>query len=458
MKRLRIFLAAVAGVEISVAGVLFAWRLNSTLPIPPPVDVYTDAITGGELLAAPRQFPFDGVAKWRTLGEMYMTCGFFAKAEACLQRAVASSPRSAEIALSHGYCLERLGMLDEARDEFRRAAEQGGQHDAETAWYRLGRIYLQLEQPEEAATAFEKAGDDHAAGVYQRARLLIHGNRVAQAQLLLARLAETNPDDLLVWRLRLHLAEATGQTSAASQARDAAERAVVTLQLDDAHAQLASARAAFGFDRKLATALAAKEAGKMTVAAERLMELAAGQTRWWNRYPTFLEQVAETQLEAGNVAAASSFLERQIEQFGIPTARALQLQGAVEFLEGNSERAWQDWRRSESMQPGDIDHVKLARIAEQEGDDASARRHLGLGRQFAAIDAFRNNKLHEARSGLRQALSVEPGLPDAWFYLGETERLLGAQAAAQDAYQRCLKLNPCHGRARVRVELSVDQE
>lgn len=461
MKGLCRFLTAVVGVEFLVAGWLVVWRLNSTLPVPPPVDQYTDAITGRELLAAADRFLFDGAVKWRTLGEMYLASGFFAKSEACLGRAALCAPQSVEIALLHGDCLERLGMLEEAAEEFRRAA--GLERDSAPAWYRLGRIHLQLEKPAEAARAFERAGDDHPASVYQRARLLIGDQHPAEARELLDRLAETNPDDLLVWRRRGEIAAALGEASVAAAARDAAERSVVTLQLDEAHARLAAAREQFGLERLLRQALEENERGRGAVAAQRLMQLTRDELRWWNRYPMLLEQAAELQLQVGEVAGARELLERQIEEFGMPTARALELHGAVEFFEGNSEQAWRDWRRSENMQPAAIDHHKLARIAEQQRDVALARRHQSLEKQLAALVAFRSNRLDEARSGLHEALSIEPKLPDAWFYLGETERALDnhdvdnravdQRARAQVAYERCLALNPCHGRARRRLDL-----
>ena len=44
-----------------------------------------------------------------------------------------------------------------------------------------------------------------------------------------------------------------------------------------------------------------------------------------------------------------------------------------------------------------------------------------------------------------KAVELEPELDHAWFYLGETRRLLGREATAREAYERCLKVNPDHG-------------
>jgi tetratricopeptide (TPR) repeat protein len=429
----RRFSIAMVGVEVLAAGCLFAWRLNSTLPSPPPVDLYVDAITGRELLALPDQFLFDGTAKWRTLGETYMATGFYAKAEACLDRAAECDRHSAEIALSHGYCLERLGMLDEAWNEYRRAAKQGRRELATTAWYRVGRIHLQREQPVEAKEAFEQAGPDHLPSLYQRSRLLVRSGRAAEAEPLLNQLAKGSSDDLLVWQLRAQAARATP-----------------SLQLDEAHLKLSASRAAFGFEREL-TQARLKKAGRNVAAAERLVRLTRDDTHWQNQYLTLLQEAAEAQLEQGNTSGARILLERQIELEELPTARAWELSGAVEFLEKHSDRAWDDWSRAERMRPDAVDHSKLARIALEEGDRPSARRQEGLAHQFAGIESFRSNKLDAARSELRQAVAAGPDLWDAWFYIGECERLLDDRSAAEAAYRRCLALNSTHGRARERL-------
>jgi tetratricopeptide (TPR) repeat protein len=444
----RKLLTALVGLEVVVAAGLIIWRMNSTLPRPPAADIYTDAITGNELLALPDRFLFDSVEKWRTLGESYMSLGFFAKAEACLRRASAGEPRSAPIALSHGYCLERLGLLDEARDAYRRAVEQSRAGTAAEGWYRLGRIHLQKEQAIEAAEAFEMAGDGHLPSVYHRARLLVRGGRAVDAVPLVERLAAGHPDDLLVWQLRAQAAEALGESAAAAEARDSVERAARTLQLDEAHLRLATARETIGIGRELAQASADRNAGRNSAVADRLTRLALGEIRRQNCDQSFVRDAATAQLELGNTAMTRQLMERQIEQEKSPTARAWELLGAVEFFENQSERAWEDWGRAERMQPDGVDHRKLAGVAMQEGKEALARRHLGLAHQYAGLESFRNNRLAEAAEELRQAVSADPGLADAWYYLGESERLRGHRSSAVAALQRCLKLNPVHGRAR----------
>jgi tetratricopeptide (TPR) repeat protein len=449
---LRKFLTVLVPVELAVAGCLVAWRLNATLPTPPPVSIYTDAITGDELLALPGRFLFDSVEKWRTLGETYMAMGFFAKAEACLRRASTGDPRSAPLALAHGYCLERLGLLDEAEDAYRQAVERSRAGSAAESWYRLGRIHLQNEQPVEAAEAFAMAGDTHFPSVYQRARILVRSGRAADAAPLIDRLAAGHPHDLLVWQLRAQADEALGHKEAAAEARDSIERAERTLQLDDAHGGLVKAREAIGFGRELARAFADRSAGRIDTSAERLARLALGEIRRQNRDPSFVQDAAAVQLELGHPELTRQLMERQIQQEGFPTARAWELLGAAEYFQNRPRRAWEDWGHAVLMQPDGVDHYKLSQVAKQDGNELLFRKHLGLAHQFSGLELFRSDHLAEAADRLQQAVAVDPALADAWYYLGESERLRDRRSSATAALQRCLKLNPVHGRARAALE------
>ena len=448
MKATPKLLAVLVAVEVAVGAVLSALRLNSTQPIPPPAYQYTDAITARDLLALPDEYLFDSVAKWRTLGETYMAFGFFAKAEACLRRAAQSDPYSLELRFDHGYCLERLGHLDEARNEFHRVAMGHSRLLRQRAWYRLGRIGLQLEQPEDAARAFEQVGDDHLPSVYERAKLMVRGGRSAAAETLLNLLAERLPDDVRVWQLRAQAAANLGRTEEAAAARDAVERARVGLEFDDMEQLFQPIRDGVGLSRAVAQANRAQQAGNMAEAADLLTEAVRPQTRWQNRYLLLLQDAAEFQVRAGNMAIAGELITRQFEEEGLPTARAWALRGEVEFARKHYEQAFRDWSRAELLQPAAIDQIKMATASEHLGDIPSTKRHLALAGQFAGINYFRGNDLANAKTTLRQAATIESHLPEIWFYLGESERLTGNIAQAEAAYRRCLQLDPAQGRAR----------
>ncbi len=448
MSSLRQLLAAVVAIEFLAAVLLCGWRMNSTQPAPPPVETWTDAITGAELLAVPNKFLFDGVTKWQTLGETYIATGFFSKGEACLRRAAECDPDSSEIPMSHGFCLERLGLLEEARDVYHRAATHGQTEIVERAWYALGRIFLQLEQAAEADEAFRTAGEHHLPSVYQRAKLLVRDGQALEAKPLLKQLADAQPDDLNVLQLQAQAADNLGDADAAADFRDAAGRARAILDLIEQPQYYMVDGDKYGFNGEVARLTQHQSAAEEAVSVEKLLKLARDGVRWENAMNrTFLEDSAKFALEAGRPEAARSFLEQMIFIEDMPSARAWGLLGDVEYVERNTQKAWQDWNRSERILPGATDHGKLVQFAEQSGDKAAVQRHQGPAKQSAGIVAYGFGQFSEARTELRAAVAADPALVDAYYYLGECERLLADRRKAEAAFRQCLKLNPDHGRA-----------
>jgi tetratricopeptide (TPR) repeat protein len=448
---MRRLLSGLVALEVVAACALVGLRLRATEPIPPAVEQYNDRLTGQELLALPEQFLFDSAVKWRTLAETYAALGYFSKADACFRRAVAADPRSAEITLHHGYCLVRLGRLTEARDAFSRVLAEGDGRLSSRACYHLGETHLRLEQPEEAARSFLRAGDGDFPSVYQRAKLLVRSGRAAEARPLLAALAEAFPRDVRVCLLRARAAAELGDDEALSRARDSAEAADVDLVLDDLEAFFKPIRARYGMAREITRAVELEQAGNAAAGAERLTRLVGGDTRWENAYLFLVQDAAAMHWRAGNAKAARELAGRQIDQEGFPTPTAWQLRGEIEFGEQNWTQAFAAWTRAERMQPNAVDHVKLATVVEHLGDVPAARRNLALAGQFSGIDFFREGKIDEARTMLRQAAKIDGEVSEIWFYLGECERLSGDHRQAAAAYRRCAELNPAHGRAAARL-------
>jgi tetratricopeptide (TPR) repeat protein len=436
--------------ELLAAVILCGLRLNSTRPSPPPVETYSDAITGAELLALPGSFLFDSSLKWSVLGETYLKSGFLHQATACLARAAEMDPASAEIALMHGYCLGRIGKLDTAQTEFRRAAQHGEHPVSQMAWYFLGRALLQKEQPEEAEKSFVGAGDDHLPSVFQRVKILLRTGRTAEAAPLLQRLVEALPGEVRVWQLTRQFAEGTG--GPVVDASDAAERARSLLSIHQLPPSLFAVQEDIGMAREFNQALQLQAAGDAKNAARRMLQLARDETRWQNSNPWLLQTVAAVHLEAGDTATARRLLDRQIAKDGFLTAQAWNLLGDVEFLDHHPVQAGEFWRRSGFMNPALLDFDKLKAIAEQAGDRKLARKYEGTGRCYAGVQAFRNGNSEDARSNLLEAARLAPDLPAAWFYLGETERLLGNVTAAAEAYRECIALKPSHGRAHEKLD------
>jgi tetratricopeptide (TPR) repeat protein len=451
MSGFRRFLFALIGIELAVATALTGLRLNSTRLTPPLVDQYNDALTGRELLELPDQYLFDSLDKWRTLGETYLALGYFAKADACFRKAAELEPASPEIAFVHGHCLERLGQVDEALALFERAATSGSRSVSHSARYQQGRNLLRLERKDDAARAFEGAGSDHLPSVYQRARLLVREGLDSEATPLLKVLLAEHPRDLHVLLLQAQAATEQGNGDEARSARDAAELATNTLLLEDSPPQLAAIREGLGIARELARINQAQFAGDTAGAASRLLPFTDDSMRWQNKFLYLLQEAAALQIQAGDLNAAETLLNRQFDELGFPTATAWELRGDLAMARNDLEGARGAWERAARIANSSTIHLKLAALAEQEKDSERHRHEFALAGESTGVAQYRAGRIAEGVTTLRRALSLDAGLPRAWFYLGECERLQGRTREASAAYRRCAEIMPWHGRAQARL-------
>jgi cytochrome c-type biogenesis protein CcmH/NrfG len=66
---------------------------------------------------------------------------------------------------------------------------------------------------------------------------------------------------------------------------------------------------------------------------------------------------------------------------------------------------------------------------------------------LAGIERLDSNQPVVAMEALTEATARDPGSAAAWHFLGEAYRAQGRTADARAAYDRCLALDPNHGRA-----------
>ena len=92
-------------------------------------------------------------------------------------------------------------------------------------------------------------------------------------------------------------------------------------------------------------------------------------------------------------------------------------------------------------------HQKLADVFRRTGESQQAKRHEGLKLYAMGKEAWLKDELSDAKIHLQAATQLVEDHAHAWFYLAETLRLLGQAEQARQAYQRCLAVNPDHGRA-----------
>ncbi|MCP4814503.1 MAG: tetratricopeptide repeat protein [Planctomycetaceae bacterium] len=107
-----------------------------------------------------------------------------------------------------------------------------------------------------------------------------------------------------------------------------------------------------------------------------------------------------------------------------------------------------DYRSSRFLDTNMRVHEKLMMVYEKNGETDKASRQEGLMGLEKAILAWNRNEVRTAMIELNQAVELVPDSAVAWFYLAETRRLLGDERGAAEAYEKCLQLQPQHGRAR----------
>lgn len=444
MRRFGFLVKLILVAETICCAILVGLRLNSTATSPRLMKETHDALTVAELTALPRQYLTDSVQKWRNLGEAYLVKGHFSTAEACFGRAVERNPNSAELSFLHGMSLERLGQSQAATEAYRHAADYSDTELKSLALYCLGRTWLRMEQPDKAAVAFTEAGHNDARCLFQRAKLLVRDGRKDEARPLLESLLKFHSTDLYVWNLMEQLAVLDGDSEAALTARDWRERSERSLDLDVITTYHKAIRDRFGLNREIES-----RGARTKVATELpLTRLVNEESRWQNVFPWLLESAAYAELQAGNTKKARTLIMQQVEKEDLPTAGASELLGDIENAENHADRAEEHWERAARMLPNANLHMKLAGLAQIRGDRGTQRKQQGLGGLRRGMELFRENKLSEARSMLQQTtVNASAENPDLWFYLGESERLLGNPGKAMAAYTQCLKLNADHGRA-----------
>ena len=80
------------------------------------------------------------------------------------------------------------------------------------------------------------------------------------------------------------------------------------------------------------------------------------------------------------------------------------------------------------------------------------RYHSAKEKLLTGIALYRQNQLEEALQEIGKSISINPEDAFAWYYLGEINHYLGNEKQAEQAFHRCLKIAPYHGRALDRVK------
>ena len=311
-------LAAIVIIELLVCAWLIGARLRR--PAPPEPDLaMVDAIAAEQLRERARHVKTAG--DWRDLGEANMAVGYFPEAEACHRIAFDRDRGNANLAFEYAFALERLGRLDDAIREYRRAIDLGHERPAD-CHFLAGRCQMRGENEAAALAEFEAAGDLPTAR-YERARIWAHRGQPATSLQLVEPLLHEFPDTIQPAILRYQIAQHQQDRLAMFIYADRAERAKRRLPgpFDRESSRLMDAHARLGQHGRWQLASKLIPAGKYADAEAQLRAaLAVG----W--HPIGADLLAEVALDLGRVDEAVRLLEEVVARDG-PTAQGLRRLG-----------------------------------------------------------------------------------------------------------------------------------
>jgi tetratricopeptide (TPR) repeat protein len=434
--------------EWAIGGLVAYRRLSREVPAPVPDLTAVDPVTADDIRAkvASCRTP----EQWAALGEVYLATGFFPEAEACLRDAASLAPANADFVFRHAYALERLGRPEEAIADYEAAVRLNHPRAAD-CWYYVGKNHLRREQAGPAAAAFERARALPAAR-YELALLQAQAGQLAQADAEARRLSEEFPAAYDPVSLRYRLALARNDLPAADVLADQFARRPQPLHSPFYTEVDWVTRTANGVGRSRRYHDAEREmqAGRVANAEVGLRKLLA--VGW---APEVADRLAEVLFAVGRQREASEVLAEAVARGG-PSFGRLWLLGQAYDATAQPARALETWERAARLATGPWAEGlwrDLAGRYDRTGDRDKARAFLARAHLAAGMNRLHAGAPGDAVPALRRAVEADPRLAHAWYALGEAHRAGRQPADARAAYERCLAIDPDHGRARRALKL-----
>ncbi|RKH03459.1 tetratricopeptide repeat protein [Corallococcus sp. CA047B] len=403
------------------------------------------------------------------LGEEYARLGDLDRAERELRRAVEKSPAYYPAHVLLGRVLMESGRLTRARQHLRRAMTLR-LRDPE-AYLVLSQLHLDAKAPDEAVKVVEAlahALPGEASGYRRLGLALAERGDTARAERLLTKAAERDPGDVEVWSTLARMYEEAGR---AKEAEDALARALEA-DPDSREVLLSAGRAALKsgsvtrarayFDRLLSLSSSPELAVRVafsylsaheSAAAEAVLDAARKDAPDEPRLAYYAGLVAERMRRFSTAATAFADVPPNAEVFldaRVRRARCLS-------LAGDHARALVLYRAAVKETPEDPElRVAHARALERSGSAAKAEGVLrealggeGAAMAYEALAALleRQGRPAEALTLLRDAVARSPKDQDLLFSLGAALDRQGDVAGALSRMRMVLAVAPEHSAA-----------
>lgn len=448
MKRFTRMLQACVAIEIVGAAFFVVVWLRD--PVPSRSDLtHFHPATADEIRSLEQSVREGGSADdWLMLGKAYLAAGFFPQGEYCCEQATRDDATSFEAHYWWGVALNQLGETSQAMERFRQALPLADNHtpadDARArCWYGIGRNLLRQEDVANAEAAFRKAGG-YLPARHQLIRILVRDYRGGEAISILDELVPRYPNESTFYQLRARSREQTGDIVGAFEDRTHVERAPGRLRSDSIIGELQFEFGAIGLNRQLGNcSRLATEQPQQTVTC--LRELLS--TEWRKE---LAETLVAAEIRIGNAQQAVELLNELMERDGTTPERLAQLAYGHRLL-GQGELSFKLLQRAAQLMHIESVHDGLSQAYLSRGDSELSDRHRALASMTGGIAAFREDRIREASTQLQQALRLDSGLSNGWFYLAECYRVQGKVEDAIDALRQCLQIDQNHGHARDRL-------
>lgn len=439
MKRLLRFVQVVVVLEC-LAGAWWCARRLARPALPLHYAAILDPITSRTLGEFRANLSPDQPENWSKLAEMYLTFGSYRAAEAFYAQSDRLMPNRVETLLGWGVCLERLGRLADANAVLQRAAERAAPSLRAEIRYRIGRNHQRADRAADAEQAFQ-AVDNFFPASYQTAKLLLRADRPSEALPHIERMLKAGPEVMEFNQLAELCHRRLDQPDRAAVYREKLERCPTRLAVGRTVAAFHLLRRQWGLSQRMVEADRLEKSGRHAEACE-LFETA------WQAEPSepAAAKIAELRLHLGEPDAALDMCLRQAEVGGA-SAKLLALMGAAYDQLHQPDQAVALWERATSLRIEANTCLDLANASDVKRDADAARRYRALAEFAEGLRLYHANQLPPALGRMQAAVELNPDHAPAWFYLGTLQSLTGQGKAARASWQRCVTLDPAHGRA-----------
>ena len=442
------FTLIIIAIEITVFGFLYLKEASQPTP-PKPNLAVVDSFTADDLTYF--RDTTKAPADWHWLGKAYMASGYYAEATATFARAADLMPGSDQVAFDYGFCLSRVGQIEEANVEFQRSIDLGHPKSAD-AMYFIGRNHLRNEDPESAEQAFRKAVKIPLAK-FELAKILYRRGELDEAETLLTEVVrvEKGTVQTFVLRSQIELKRGDNLGSEKQSIEADSKRVRIRSPFGEQRKRLMENSAKFGFYLKAKEAMA-KVAQHENREARTKVKAVLEEEFDLSVHDSFIK----LDIFVGRVKEALALIEQRIERFG-PSSSIMLTLGDVLKLQGEDESALEAWKKGIDINSDKAARDCCKRVADFYGGQLANKdkslRYQAIGAELYAKEGILLEEFELANQQASLAVKFNPTSAEAYYLLGRSELGLGKTVAASEAFNRCLELEPTHGRSQLCLKI-----